>query len=163
TQIVGEGVSYRLRNRLFRHLEAMSFSFYDTAQTGQLLSRLTEDIRNLRRFYSPALRVLLQTSVLVLGSAVIMFTLNWKLAILALLIVPILLLVTLSFGVRVRPRYLRAQQQFGQVVSVLQENLAGMRLVRAFGREQFEERKFATAGLTLYDRQMDAAKLSVLA
>jgi ATP-binding cassette subfamily B multidrug efflux pump len=163
TQIVGEGVSYRLRNRLFRHLEAMSFSFYDTAQTGQLLARLTEDIRNLRRFYSPALRVLLQTSVLVVGSAVIMLTLNWKLAIFALLIVPVLLVVTLWFGVQVRPRYLRAQQQFGQIVNVLQENLAGMRLVRAFGREQFEERKFSVAGLTLYDRQMDAAKLSVLA
>jgi ATP-binding cassette subfamily B multidrug efflux pump len=163
TQIIGEGVSYRLRNRLFRHLEALSFSFYDTAQTGQLLSRLTEDIRNLRRFYSPALRVLIQTSALVVGSAIIMFTLNWKLAFLALAIVPILLVVTLSFGSRVRPRYLRAQQQLGHAMSVLQENLAGMRLVRAFGREQFEERKFATAGLTLYDRQMDAAKLSVLA
>jgi ATP-binding cassette subfamily B multidrug efflux pump len=163
TQIIGEGVSYRLRNRLFRHLEVLSFSFYDAAQTGQLLSRLTEDIRNLRRFYSPALRVLLQTGVLVIGSAIIMFSLNWRLAFLALTIVPILLVVTLAFGTRVRPRYLRAQQQLGQVVSVLQENLAGMRLVRAFGREQFEERKFSVAGLTLYDRQMDAAKLSVLA
>lgn len=163
TQWIGEHVSYDLRNRLFRHLEALSFSFYDTAQTGQLLSRLTEDIRNIRRFYSPAFRVLLQTTVLVTGSAVIMFTLNWQLALLALVIVPILLAVTLIFGGRVRPRYLRAQQQFGQVVNVVQENLAGMRLVRAFGRENFESAKFAGAGTALFDRQMDAAKLSVLA
>ena len=61
TQWVGEAVSYSLRNRLFRHLEGLSFSFYDTAQSGQLLSVLTEDIRNIRRFYSPALRTLLQT------------------------------------------------------------------------------------------------------
>ncbi|MDQ6905455.1 MAG: ABC transporter ATP-binding protein/permease [Chloroflexota bacterium] len=163
TQWIGEKVSYQLRNRLFRHLEALSFSFYDASQTGQLLSRLTEDIRNIRRFYSPAFRVLLQTSVLVLGSAAIMFTLNWRLALLSLAIVPVLLCVTLVFGARVRPRYLRAQQQYGQAMNVLQENLAGMRLVRAFGRENFESRKFATAGMTYYNRQMDAAKLSVLA
>ncbi len=163
TQWIGEKVSYQLRNRLFRHLEALSFSFYDASQTGQLLSRLTEDIRNIRRFYSPAFRVLLQTSVLVIGSAAIMFTLNWRLALLSLAIVPVLLCVTLVFGARVRPRYLRAQQQYGQAMNVLQENLAGMRLVRAFGRENFESRKFATAGMTYYNRQMDAAKLSVLA
>jgi ATP-binding cassette subfamily B multidrug efflux pump len=163
TQWIGEKVSYDLRNRLFRHLEALSFTFYDASQTGQLLSRLTEDIRNIRRFYSPALRVFLQTSVLVLGSVFIMFTLNWQLALLALAIVPVLLCVTLVFGARVRPRFLRAQQQYGQAMNVLQENLAGMRLVRAFGREHFESAKFATAGMTYYNRQMDAAKLSVLA
>ena len=163
TQLIGEKTSYTLRNRLFAHLEAMSFSFYDTAQTGQLLSRLTEDVRNIRRFYSPALRVLIQTSALVVGSAAIMLALNWRLALLALLIVPVLLLVTLSFGARVRPRYLRAQQQFGQAMNVLQENLAGMRLVRAFGREAFEEAKFAREGMALYARQMDAARLSVRA
>jgi len=163
TQWIGEKVSYQLRNRLFRHLEALSFSFYDASQTGQLLSRLTEDIRNIRRFYSPAARVLLQTSILVIGSAAIMFTLNWRLALLSLAIVPVLLCVTLVFGTRVRPRYLRAQQQYGQAMNVLQENLAGMRLVRAFGREHFESAKFATAGMTYYGRQMEAAKLSVLA
>lgn len=163
TQWIGERVSYALRNRLFRHLESLSFSFYDTSQTGQLLARLTEDIRNIRRFYSPAFRVLLQTTVLVTGSTIIMFTLNWQLALLALAIVPILLSVTLVFGTRVRPRFLRAQQQFGQTMIVLQENLAGMRLVRAFGREEYEMAKFAASGTAFFNRQMEAAKLSVLA
>jgi len=71
--------------------------------------------------------------------------------------------VTLTFGARVRPRYLRTQRQFGQAMNVLQENLAGMRLVRAFGRETYETAKFAAEGEALYARQMDAAKLSVLA
>ena len=146
TQWIGERVSYDMRNRLFRHLESLSFTFYDASQTGQLLSRMTEDIRNIRRFYSPAFRVLLQTSVLVVGSTIIMFTLNWQLALVALAIVPILLAVTLVFGTRVRPRYLRAQQQFGQTMIVLQENLAGMRLVRAFGREDTRRRNSAPPG-----------------
>ncbi|HEX5505190.1 MAG TPA: ABC transporter ATP-binding protein [Thermomicrobiales bacterium] len=162
TQWIGERVAYDLRNRLFRHLELLSFSFYDAEQTGQLLSRITEDVRNIRRFYSPALRTLVQTAVLVVGSITIMFWLDWQLALLALAIVPILLVVTLVFGARVRPRYLRVQRQFGRTMTVLQENLAGMRLVRAFAREAHESGKFEREGLGLYDRQMDAAKLSVL-
>ncbi len=163
TQWVGEAVSYSLRNRLFRHLEGLSFSFYDTAQSGQLLSVLTEDIRNIRRFYSPALRTLLQTAVLIVGSAVIMFTLDWMLALIALIMVPLLLTVTITFASRVRPRYLRTQRQFGEAMSVVQENLAGTRLVRAFGREKFEEAKFIASSEILFDRQVESSRLSTLA
>lgn len=163
TQWVGERVSYVLRNRLFRHLESLSFSFYDSAQSGQLLSILTEDVRNIRRFYSPALRMSLQTVVLIIGSAIIMFTLNWQLALVAVVMVPILLGITIYFGGEVRPRYLRTQRQFGEAMSVVQENLAGARLVRAFGREQFEEEKFRSAGETLFDRQIEASRISTLA
>ncbi len=163
TQWVGETVSYNLRNRLFRHLESLSFSFYDTAQSGQLLSILTEDIRNIRRFYSPALRTLVQTTILVLGSAAIMLYLEWRMALIALVMVPLLFIVSLSFGARVRPRYLRTQRQFGEAMSVLQENLAGTRLVRAFVRERYEEEKFAASGEDLFRRQLDAARLSTLA
>ncbi|HEY8600298.1 MAG TPA: ABC transporter ATP-binding protein [Thermomicrobiales bacterium] len=163
TQWVGEAVSYSLRNRLFRHLEGLSFSFYDTAQSGQLLSILTEDIRNIRRFYSPALRTLLQTAVLIIGSAVIMFTLDWMLALIAVIMVPLLLTVTIVFASRVRPRYLRTQRQFGEAMSVVQENLAGTRLVRAFGREKFEEAKFIASGEILFERQVESSRLSTLA
>ena len=163
TQWLGERVSYALRNQLYRHLESLSFSFYDSAQSGQLLSILTEDIRNIRRFYSPALRAIVQTAILIVGSAAIMLTLDLRLAIIVLVMIPILLTVTLSFSARVRPRYLRTQRQFGEAMSVLQENLAGTRLVRAFGREQYEEQKFAQAGETLFVRQMEAARLSSLA
>jgi ATP-binding cassette subfamily B protein len=163
TQWIGERVSYELRNRMFRHLESLAFSFYDRAQTGNLLSNLTEDIRNIRRFYSPALRMIVQTTVLVIGSAGIMLYLDWRLALVAIAMVPILFTATLSFGARVRPRYLATQRQFGVAMTVLQENLAGTRLVRAFGREDYEAAKFTTAGETLYDRQVDGARLSTLA
>ena len=80
--------------------------------------------------------------MLIIGSAIIMFTLDWLLALIAVIMVPLLLTVTLVFARRVRPRYLRTQRQFGEAMSVVQENLAGTRLVRAFGREKFEEAKF---------------------
>jgi ATP-binding cassette subfamily B protein len=163
TQWIGERVSYDLRNRLFQHLEALSFSFYDRAQSGQLLSNITEDIRNIRRFYSPALRMIVQTTVLVIGSAGIMLYLDWRLGLVAILMVPILFTITLSFGARVRPRYLATQRQFGAAMTVLQENLAGTRLVRAFGREEYEAVKFTAAGEELFERQIEGARLSTLA
>jgi ABC-type multidrug transport system fused ATPase/permease subunit len=124
TQWIGERVSYELRNRMFRHLESLAFSFYDRAQTGNLLSNLTEDIRNIRRFYSPALRMIVQTTVLVIGSAGIMLYLDWRLALVAIAMVPILFTATLSFGARVRPRYLATQRQFGVPTPVRKGMLA---------------------------------------
>jgi len=157
-QNLGERIAYELRNRLFRHLQLLSFSFYDTAQTGQLLARLTEDVNNIRRFYSPALRMLVYTTVMILGIAVVMVALNWQLALLALAIVPVLLVITLRFGARVRTLFLGAQQQFGVAMTVLQENLAGVRVVRAFAREAFEITKFGREAENLYEQQVSAAR-----
>lgn len=157
-QNLGERIAYELRNRLFRHLQLLSFSFYDTAQTGQLLARLTEDVNNIRRFYSPALRMLVYTTVMVIGIAVVMFALNWQLALLSLAIVPVLLVITLRFGARVRTLFLGAQQQFGVAMTVLQENLAGVRVVRAFAREAFEITKFGREAENLYEQQVSAAR-----
>lgn len=157
-QNLGERIAYELRNRLFQHLELLSFSFYDTAQTGQLLARLTEDVNNIRRFYSPALRNVSYTILMTVGIAVVMLVLNWRLALLSLAIVPILLIITLRFGARVRTLFLGTQQQFGETMTVLQENLAGVRVVRAFAREKFEIAKFGHEAENLYEQQVSAAR-----
>ena len=158
SQHLAETISYELRNTLFRHLEALNFTFYDTAQTGQLLSRLTEDVRNIRRFYAPAMRMLVHTILMTTGYMIVMFLLNWQLALVAVIIVPVLASITLRFGAKVRGLFLAAQMQFGQAMTVLQENLAGVRVVRAFAREAFEVAKFQREGEELYSRQVGAAR-----
>ena len=157
-QYLAERVAYDLRNEMYTHLEALSFSFYDTAQTGQLLSRATEDVNNIRRFHMFGLRMAAQSALLLFGVTVIMVRLNWLLAILALSTVPFMLWVTLWFSVSIRPLFLRAQTQFGVAMNALQENLAGVRVVRAFAREDFEIAKFRREATGVYDRQMDAAR-----
>jgi len=157
-QYLAERVAFDFRNAMYQHLERLSFSFYDTAQTGQLLSRATEDVNNIRRFFMFGLRMAVQSGLLLLGVAVIMLRLNWQLALLALSTVPFLLWVTLWFSTSIRPLFLRAQTQFGVAMNALQENLAGVRVVRAFAREEFEIAKFAREATALYDRQMDAAR-----
>jgi ATP-binding cassette, subfamily B, multidrug efflux pump len=157
-QYLAERVAYDLRNEMYEHLEHLSFSYYDTAQTGQLLSRATEDVNNIRRFFMFGLRMAAQSGLLLLGVAIIMLRLNWQLALLALATVPFMLWVTLWFSTSIRPLSLRAQTQFGVAMTALQENLAGVRVVRAFAREDFEIAKFERETTALYDRQMDAAR-----
>ncbi len=157
-QYLAERVAYDLRNEMYQHLERLSFSFYDQAQSGQLLARATEDVNNIRRLFQFGLRMAAQSTLLVIGVSAIMLRLNWRLALLALLTVPFLLWVTLWFSMRIRPLFLRAQTQFGVAMTVLQENLAGVRVVRAFAREPFEIAKFDRETTRLYERQMDAAR-----
>jgi ATP-binding cassette, subfamily B, multidrug efflux pump len=157
-QYLAERVAYDVRNEMYQHLECLSFSYYDTAQTGQLLSRATEDVNNIRRFFMFGLRMAAQSGLLLLGVTVIMLRLNWQLALLALATVPFMLWVTLWFSTAIRPLFLRAQTQFGVAMTALQENLSGVRVVRAFAREEFEIAKFERETTALYDRQMDAAR-----
>ncbi|MGI8855168.1 MAG: ABC transporter ATP-binding protein [Thermomicrobiales bacterium] len=157
-QYLAERVAYDVRNDMYQHLERLSFSYYDTAQTGQLLSRATEDVNNIRRFFMFGLRMAAQSGLLLLGVMVIMLRLNWQLALLALSTIPFLLWVTLWFSISIRPLFLRAQTQFGVAMTALQENLAGVRVVRAFAREEFEVAKFERETTALYNRQMDAAR-----
>lgn len=157
-QYLAERVAFDCRNEMYMHLERLSFSFYDTAQTGQLLSRATEDVNNIRRFFMFGLRMAVQSSLLLIGVTIIMLRLNWQLALLALSTVPFMLWVTLWFSTSIRPLFLRAQTQFGVAMNALQENLAGVRVVRAFAREDFEIAKFERETTALYDRQMDAAR-----
>ncbi len=157
-QYLAERVAYDVRNEMYQHLQRLSFSYYDRAQTGQLISRATEDVNNMRRFFLFGLRLLVQSSLMLIGITIVMLNLNWRLALLSLSTMPILIVVTVWFGVKIRPLFLSVQTQFGNAMTVLQENLAGVRVVRAFAREPYEIRKFAGEADAVYNKQMDAAR-----
>lgn len=157
-QYLAERVAYDVRNDMYQHLQRLSFSYYDTVQTGQLLARATEDVNNVRRFFLFGLRMGAQSLLMIIGVTIVMLRLDWRLALLSLVTMPFLIWVTLWFGIAIRPLFLRSQQQFGQAMNVLQENLAGVRVVRAFAREDYEIAKFEGEIETLYARQQNAAR-----
>lgn len=157
-QYLAERVAYDIRNEMYQHLQRLSFSYYDTVQTGQLLARATEDVNNVRRFFLFGLRMGAQSLLMIIGITIAMLRLDWKLALLSLVTMPFLIWVTLWFGIAIRPLFGRSQQQFGQAMNVLQENLAGVRVVRAFAREDYEIAKFEREIEMLYARQQDAAR-----
>jgi ATP-binding cassette subfamily B multidrug efflux pump len=154
-----QGLAYELRDALFAHIQRQSFSFYDSIQTGQLLTRITSDVEQVRQFASAGLLQLISALVLLLGSIAVLVALNWKLAILALLPIPAIIVLVFGFLGRAGPVFGRLQQKVGELNSILQENIAGVRVVRAFTQEQAQEAKFGVVNHELLQTSLDTLRL----
>jgi ATP-binding cassette, subfamily B, multidrug efflux pump len=159
-QFMAERASYDIRNQLYRHMQFLSFSFFDHAHTGQLMSRATEDINAIRRFMMFSLRSIVQSIGTLALITIVLLTINWRLAVLSLAVMPILAGTAIHFGRTIRPLYLAIQQQFGVMTNRLQENLAGTRVVRAFAQEEREIHQFERELQELFDRNIAAVKRS---
>jgi ABC-type multidrug transport system fused ATPase/permease subunit len=161
-QALAENIAYRLRHELYQHLERLSFSFFDRAYTGQLMARATEDVNAIRRFFWVVPRTLVQSLGTLVAVSVMLFLMNWRLAAISLSVLPLLALATVHFSRKARHLFLEVQQQFGVMTAVLQENLAGARVVRAFAREDAERARFDAELRDLQDRSLKAASWSAL-
>jgi ATP-binding cassette subfamily B protein len=157
-QALAERVGYDLRNELYAHLQRLSFSFYDRSQTGQLMSRATDDINNIRGALMMGLRALVLAVATLIAVTVILLLTDWQLALVALAVVPPLIWWSVRFGVVIRPLFSQVQQQFGVMTSALQENIAGARVVRAFAQEARENARFEGELEELFERNLRAAK-----
>lgn len=151
-------VAFDLRNELYVHLQRLSFSFHDKAQTGQMMSRGTEDINHIRSMLVMTMRPLVMALGTLIAVTVILVRTDRLLATLALLPMPFLIWYSIRFGVSLRPMFLKAQQQFGVMTSALQENVAGNRVVRAFAQERAESERFEAELEELFERNLRAAR-----
>jgi ATP-binding cassette subfamily B multidrug efflux pump len=140
-----QNVAFDVRNALFDKIQSLSFSYHDRAQTGQLMTRLTSDVEMVRQFTGMGLFQFINALIMILGSAVLLLLMNWRLALIALATVPLMLLLIGRFIMTVRPLFEQVQARLGALNTVLQENLAGVRVVKAFAREPFEASRFKTA------------------
>ena len=149
-----QGAAYDMRNAIFTRLEHLSFSYHDKAQTGQLMTRVTNDVETVRTFTGNGILQLLNAVVMLIGSATILLITNWKLALVALLIIPAILGVFLFFLTKIGPRFRIVQQKLGNLNTVLQENLAGVRVVKAFVREPYEQERYRNANNSLLQENL---------
>lgn len=152
-------VIYDLRNDLFNHLQTLSFSYYDEAHTGQLMSRVTGDVETLRRFLSRGMLGLAENFVMLVTVVIILVRYHPGLAAASLAMLPFLTYAVVQFGRKVRPAYWAIQAQAATMTAVLQENITGVRVVRAFAREDSEEAKFEVENREYHRRQVAAVKL----
>jgi ATP-binding cassette subfamily B protein len=144
-QYIGQKIVFDLRNDLFTSLEEKSFSFYDRTQTGQLMSRVTSDVEQIRALLAWWLETLV-SSILMVGSVIfVMSTIDLRLAFLYLATVPPVFLAAYSFSKRTRPRFALIRQIFGDMTSVIQQTIVGTRVVRAFAQEEYEAKKFGVS------------------
>ncbi len=154
-----QGVAYDLRNALYTQIQSLSFSYHDRAQTGQLLTRATSDVELVRTFISMGVLQLLSALLMMMGSLALLVNTNWQLTLLTL---PVMLLVLAVFGFfarKGRPLFILVQQKLGRLNAVLQENLAGVRVVKAFAREPFEMQQFGVSNQELRDANVRVFKM----
>ncbi|CAA9551696.1 MAG: Heterodimeric efflux ABC transporter, permease/ATP-binding subunit 1 [uncultured Thermomicrobiales bacterium] len=149
-----QGVAYELRDTLFTKLQRLSFSYYDGQQTGQLLTRLTSDVEQIRTFAGTGLVQICSSVVMLLGSAILLFILNWQLAIVALAVMPLIALILFRFIGRIGPLFSQVQGQLSKLNTILQEDLAGVRVIRAFAREDYERGRYRAANDDLLEKNL---------
>lgn len=147
-------LGYDLRNRLYDHIQRLSFSFHDHAQTGQLISRAIEDVRAVERFFGGNLIEISRILVLLVSALAIMFLTNARLAVYAVLPLLPLFWLTVDLGTRISELFFRVDNALGELSARLQENVTGVQVVRAFAREPYEIKRFDEANRELYDARI---------
>jgi ABC-type multidrug transport system fused ATPase/permease subunit len=162
SEIASQGVAYDLRNAIHLKLAALSFSYHDRAETGQLLSRAVQDVDRIRFLTGRAVLRLTEGSVLLLGTTAVLLWMNPRLALLALATMPFLAYVAYRFGRSYRPLSLAIQQQLGVLTTRLEQNLRGARVVKAFAQEKAEIAHFDRENDLWFDLSARAARLQAI-
>ena len=135
---VGERILADLRNRLFDHLQRLSLGFYERNRAGVIISRLTNDVEAIDQLVTDGVTSLVQNTLTLVGTAILLFILDWRLALATLIVIPFMSIATVIFRKRSGRAYAAVRERLGLVTATLAEDIAGMRIVQAFTREQHE-------------------------
>src|SRR2546423_4180644 len=142
TTSVGQWVMHDLRRTVYHHIQRLSLAYHDKKRTGDLISRVTSDIDAIQSLISNVLLGMLVQILTLLGMIGVMFYLNWRFTLIALSVAPALFLIVYSFTRRIKQASRAVRKKEGEVISVLQEVLSSIRVVQAFTREGYEQRRF---------------------
>ncbi|MBI2867674.1 MAG: ABC transporter ATP-binding protein [Chloroflexi bacterium] len=156
---VAQHVAFDLRHALYDHLQRLSFAYHDRQQTGQLMSRATADVENVRWFVSFGVIRAVQVVVMVAALTVLSTLVDWKLSLIALSVLPLLLARQIFVSARLRRTYRKVQERTGVLTTALQENITGAKVVRAFGTEEIESRKFTAIADRLAADSLEAERI----
>ncbi len=156
------GFSTSLRNDLFRHIQTLSYTEQDVVGTATLITRMTSDVNQVQSGLNLTLRLLLRSPFIVLGAMIMSFTVNVKAALAFLVTIPLLCLVVFGIMAISMPLYKKVQQQLDQVTRTTRENLTGVRVIRAFNRQEAETRRFKEENGALVQSQVFVGKISAL-
>ena len=159
TDSLAQKVAYDLRNQLYDKLQHLSFAYHDKEHTGDLMSKVTADVEAVRRFVTMGLVRAVDVPLRVLVITGVLAYLNWKLALISLAFVPFLLAQSTMAVGKMRRLWLRVQQIMAQQVTILQENLSGIHVVKAFAAEEYESEKFARKSQELRHEHFKSERL----
>jgi len=154
-----QAVAYDLRNDLYAKIQNLSFSYHDKNQTGQLMIRATDDVEKVRLFIGQGLLQLVGAVILLVGTVIILFSSNVALAWTAMPILPVAIVTFVIFATLAQPMFSKVQQKLSHLNTVLQENLAGIKVIKSFTREKEQQTKFNTAADDTMNQQIAVSRL----
>ncbi|GIP41594.1 putative ABC transporter ATP-binding protein YknU [Paenibacillus sp. J45TS6] len=156
---LGNYLAYRLRNACYEKLQFLSFRYYDTAKTGDLMSRLTGDLEAIRNFIGFGFAQILNMVLMVLFGSIMMFSINWQLTLITMIFMPILVMVALKFETQIHPAFQEMRLAMSSLTTAVQENVTGVRTVKSFAREPHEVDKFSIRNERYKTNQIFASSL----
>ena len=158
-ETLSQNVAFDFRNELFAKIQRLSFTYHDQNRTGQLMVRATDDVEKLRVFLGQGLLIALQAVVLLLGALLMMLLTNLRLTMVVLPILPIALIMFMVFGMISQPLFTKVQKRLSALNTILQETVAGIKVIKAFTREREQAKEFRTAADDLMQQQITVARV----
>ncbi len=155
---VSQGIAFDFRNEIFAKVQRLSFTYHDQNQTGQLMIRATDDVEKVRLFIAQGLVLAAQAFILLTVTLIILVATNWQLTLVVLPTLPIALVLFVVFGMVSQPLFVQVQMRLSALNTVLQETLAGMKVVKAFVREKHEQARFDKAADDLLEQSLKVSR-----
>lgn len=159
SESASQGVAFDLRNAIFEKIQRLSFSFYDQNQTGQLMVRATDDVERLRTFIAQGLIMSVQALLLLSGALIVLALTNIRLTLVIVPLLPVALAIFVVFGRVIQPLFAKVQERLAALNTILQENVAGIKVVKAFAREPYEQQRFEQAATSLMEQQLRVSRV----
>jgi len=159
---VGQRVVTDIRDKIYHHLQTLSLSYFSRNTTGILMSRIINDVGLIQRTVSDVITTVLKDTFTIIGLMGVVFYRDWKLAIVTFLICPWAIIPISRFGRKSRRVTTKSQQKLGHITAFLHETIAGNRIVKAFGMEEYENRRFSAENLRLFNLRMKKVKIRAL-
>jgi ATP-binding cassette subfamily B protein len=158
-----QNVAFDMRGALYEKIQNLSFGYHDQAQTGQLLTRATSDVERVQMFVGRGFIMFVTALIMIVGSLILLFSLDWQLSLIMLVLMPVTMAIFVFFASRARPLFTKVQQYISRMNTILQENLAGVRVVKAFAREPHEHERFSIANLDLMNQNIEVGRMIAVA
>ncbi len=159
---IGERVMADLRLKLFDHLQFLSLSFYSERRTGEIISRLTNDVSTVRNVVTSDISTAISQGITLIGAFIIIIVVDWRLTLFMVILTPIIMVIALLFGRRLRPLSAAVQDQLAGATIIMEEAIGGIRVVQSFGREPYEMGRFHASIERAFTLAMKRIRLSSL-
>ena len=161
--VVSQGLAYDIRHALFRHIQSLSFANLDQMQTGQLMTRVSSDVDVVRMFSSAGLSLILRVLVMILGSMIMLLLTDWELSLIMFAVAGISAIFIRYLMLQATRLFTVVQQRLGSINTLVQENLAGIQVVKAFVRGRFEIDRFAVSNIEYREKNIEVGNLLAVA